>query len=106
NRASLDARVLEIEEQAHLTGGAVSVILLDLDSFKQVNDTHGHKRGDAVLRDAAYEIRKSLRSFELVYRIGGEEFLVLLPGVDLSEALEIAERVRHSGEAGRARAAR
>jgi diguanylate cyclase (GGDEF)-like protein len=101
NRASLDARVLEIEEQAHLTGGAVSLILLDLDGFKQVNDTHGHKRGDAVLSDVAYEIRKSLRSFELVYRIGGEEFLVLLPGVDLSEALDIAERVRHSVEQAR-----
>ena len=101
NRASLDARVREIEEQAHLTGGAVSLILLDLDCFKDVNDTYGHKRGDAVLRDVAYEIRKSLRSFELVYRIGGEEFLVLLPGVDLTESLEIAERVRHSVEDSR-----
>jgi diguanylate cyclase (GGDEF)-like protein len=101
NRASLGARVVEIEEQAHLTGGAVSVIVLDLDRFKQVNDTHGHGRGDAVLRDVAYEIRKSLRSFELVYRIGGEEFLVLLPGVDLPEALDIAERVRHSVEQAR-----
>jgi diguanylate cyclase (GGDEF)-like protein len=101
NRASLDARVLEIEEQAHLTGGAVSVIVLDLDGFKRVNDTFGHERGDAVLRDAAYEIRKSLRSFELVYRIGGEEFLVLLPGVDLTAALDVAERVRHSVEDAR-----
>ena len=101
NRAALDIRVLEIEEQAHLTGGAVSLILLDLDRFKEVNDTHGHKRGDAVLSDVAYEIRKSLRSFELVYRIGGEEFLVLLPGVDLSESLEIAERVRHAVEEAR-----
>jgi diguanylate cyclase (GGDEF)-like protein len=101
NRASLGARVVEIEEQAHLTGGAVSVIVLDLDCFKRVNDTHGHGRGDAVLRDVAYEIRKSLRSFELVYRIGGEEFLVLLPGVALPEALDIAERVRHSVEQAR-----
>jgi diguanylate cyclase (GGDEF)-like protein len=101
NRASLGARVVEIEEQAHLTGGAVSLIVLDLDRFKQVNDTHGHGRGDAVLRDVAYEIRKSLRSFELVYRIGGEEFLVLLPGVALPEALDIAERVRHSVEQAR-----
>jgi diguanylate cyclase (GGDEF)-like protein len=54
-----------------------------------------------VLSDIAYEIRKSLRSFELVYRIGGEEFLVLLPGVDLSEALEIGERMRHSVEDAR-----
>jgi diguanylate cyclase (GGDEF)-like protein len=68
--------------------------VLDLDDFKRVNDTYGHERGDAVLRDVAYEIRKSLRSFELVYRIGGEEFLVLLPGVELTEAAQIAERVR------------
>src|SRR5215208_3751934 len=101
NRASLGARVVEIEEQAHLTGGAVSVIVLDLDGFKRVNDTHGHDRGDSVLRDVAYEIRKSLRSFELVYRIGGEEFLVLLPGVELTEALQIAERVRGAVEEAR-----
>jgi len=101
NRASLDARVHEIEEQAHLTGGAVSVVILDLDGFKRVNDTYGHRRGDAVLREASYKIRKSLRSFELVYRIGGEEFLVLLPGVELDAALEIAERVRHAVEVSR-----
>ena len=96
NRSSLKARAVEIEHQARLTGGPVSVVLLDLDRFKQVNDTYGHERGDDVLRDAAYELRKSLRSFELIYRIGGEEFLVLLPGVELSEAVEIAERMRDS----------
>jgi diguanylate cyclase (GGDEF)-like protein len=96
NRSSLDSRAVEIEQQARLTGGPVSLVLLDLDRFKRVNDTHGHERGDAVLRDAAYEIRKSLRSFELVYRIGGEEFLVLLPGVALTQAVEVAERVRHA----------
>jgi diguanylate cyclase (GGDEF)-like protein len=96
NRTSLDSRAVEIEHQARVTGGPVSLVLLDLDRFKRVNDTHGHERGDAVLRDVAYEIRKSLRSFELVYRIGGEEFLVLLPGVALAEAVDVAERVRHS----------
>ncbi len=101
NRASLDARVIEIEEQARLTGGAVSVVVLDLDGFKRVNDTHGHERGDSVLRDVAYEIRKALRSFELVYRLGGEEFLLLLPGVELTEALEIAERMRQAVEDAR-----
>jgi diguanylate cyclase (GGDEF)-like protein len=54
-----------------------------------------------VLRDVAYEIRKSLRSFELVYRIGGEEFLVLLPGVALPEAVDVAERVRRAVAAAR-----
>lgn len=96
NRSSLESRAVEIEQQARLSGGPVSLVLLDLDRFKRVNDTHGHERGDAVLRDVAYEIRKSLRSFELVYRIGGEEFLVLLPGVALSEAVEVAERVRRA----------
>ena len=96
NRSSLESRAVEIEEQARVTGGPVSLVLLDLDRFKEVNDTHGHERGDAVLRDVAYEIRKSLRSFELVYRIGGEEFLVLLPGVGLTDAVAAAERVRRT----------
>jgi diguanylate cyclase (GGDEF)-like protein len=94
NRASLDSRAVEIEQQARVTDGSVALVLLDLDRFKAVNDEYGHDRGDAVLRDAADEIRKALRSFELVYRIGGEEFLVLLPGTDLDAAVEIAERVR------------
>jgi diguanylate cyclase (GGDEF)-like protein len=94
NRASLDSRVAEIEQQAHLTEGAVALVMLDLDHFKRVNDEYGHDRGDAVLRDAAYEMRKSLRTFELAYRIGGEEFLLLLPGADLETGLDIAERIR------------
>src|SRR5215217_4383265 len=76
--------------------GAVALVLLDLDRFKRVNDEHGHERGDAVLRDTAYQIRKALRSFELVYRLGGEEFLLLLPGADLDGGIEIAERVREA----------
>jgi diguanylate cyclase (GGDEF)-like protein len=94
NRASLDSRVAEIEQQAHLTNEAVALVLLDLDHFKRVNDEYGHDRGDAVLRDAAYEMRKSLRTFELAYRIGGEEFLLLLPGTDFESGLDIAERIR------------
>jgi diguanylate cyclase (GGDEF)-like protein len=94
NRAALDTRVEEIEQQAHLTDGAVAIVLLDLDHFKAVNDQLGHERGDAVLRDAAYEMRKSLRTFELAYRIGGEEFLLMLPGADLETGLDIAERIR------------
>jgi diguanylate cyclase (GGDEF)-like protein len=101
NRASLESRVEEIEQQARLTDGAVALVLLDLDRFKRVNDEYGHERGDAVLREAAEEIRKSLRSFELAYRIGGEEFLLLLPGTDLEGGVEIAERVRSAVAEGR-----
>jgi diguanylate cyclase (GGDEF)-like protein len=96
NRAALDSRVDELEQQAQLTGGGVSLVLCDIDRFKRVNDTHGHERGDAVLRDVAYELRKSLRSFELAYRIGGEEFLVILPGMDLDHATEVAQRIRRN----------
>jgi diguanylate cyclase (GGDEF)-like protein len=101
NRSSLESRGREIEQQARLTDAAVTVLLLDLDRFKRVNDQHGHERGDAVLRDTAYEIRKSLRSFELVYRIGGEEFLVLLPGVETADGAEIAQRIRRAVKAAR-----
>jgi diguanylate cyclase (GGDEF)-like protein len=96
NRASLESRGTEIEQQARLTGAAVSLIVCDIDHFKRVNDTHGHERGDAVLRDVALQMRRSLRSFELVYRIGGEEFLVLLPGVALVDAVDVAERLRRA----------
>jgi diguanylate cyclase (GGDEF)-like protein len=94
NRNSLAGRFAEIAEQAALTGAWVSVIECDLDHFKQVNDAHGHDRGDTVLKDAAYVMRKNLRSFELVYRIGGEEFLVVLPGLELEGAHSLAERLR------------
>jgi diguanylate cyclase (GGDEF)-like protein len=94
NRSALQSRIPELEQQARLTGGSVCLVLCDIDCFKLVNDTHGHDRGDLALRDAAYAIRTTLRSFELVYRIGGEELLVVLPGVDLAEGLEVAERLR------------
>jgi diguanylate cyclase (GGDEF)-like protein len=61
-----------------------------------VNDTYGHDRGDAVLQAVAYELRKALREGELVYRLGGEEFLVLMPGVGLHEGAMVAERLRRA----------
>jgi diguanylate cyclase (GGDEF)-like protein len=98
NRKALDARALELEQQARLTGGSVALVACDVDRFKSVNDTHGHDRGDAVLQAVAYEMRKSLRSFELIYRLGGEEFLVVLPGIDLHDAVVVAERLRRTVE--------
>jgi diguanylate cyclase (GGDEF)-like protein len=94
NRTSLQRRFEELAEQAAMTDEPVSLIVLDIDRFKAINDEQGHARGDAVLRDVAYEVRKQLRSFELVYRLGGEEFLVLLPGTGLDEATAVAERLR------------
>jgi diguanylate cyclase (GGDEF)-like protein len=70
------------------------VILGDIDHFKHVNDSHGHTAGDAVLKGVAYELRKQLRTFDLCYRIGGEEFVVLVPGAQLDQAVELAEHLR------------
>ncbi|HEY7892358.1 MAG TPA: diguanylate cyclase [Solirubrobacteraceae bacterium] len=94
NRHALVPRFIELSQQARLTGQPVSLVLCDLDNFKEINDTFGHDRGDAVLRDIAYQLRKHLRSFELIYRLGGEEFLILLPGMHRAAATDIAERLR------------
>jgi diguanylate cyclase (GGDEF)-like protein len=94
NRHALLPRFTEITHQARLTHQPVCLLLCDVDSFKDINDHHGHDRGDAALRDVAYELRKRLRSFELAYRLGGEEFLIVLPGVSHVEGQEIAERLR------------
>jgi diguanylate cyclase (GGDEF)-like protein len=94
NRSALDSRVPELEQQARMTGGSVCLVLFDIDRFKRVNDTYGHERGDVALREVGYAIRTALREFELVYRIGGEELLVVLPAMDLAGGIEIAERLR------------
>lgn len=99
NRNSLKDRTLELAHQSERTGQPVGLIVGDLDHFKQVNDTHGHATGDAVLQDVAYMLRKQLRAFDLAYRIGGEEFLVLLPGADIEQSAAMAERLRRGVEA-------
>lgn len=101
NRSGLEARFLEVGEQARFLKQPVCLIMCDLDDFKRVNDDHGHDRGDDVLLEASLELRKSLRSFELFYRLGGEEFLVLLPGIDLPSGVEIAQTMRAAVEASR-----
>jgi len=94
NRRSLEPRMAEIAEQAALTGQPVSFVATDLDHFKQVNDELGHSTGDLVLRAVADVMRARLRTFELLYRVGGEEFLLVLPGGDERAGLTIAESLR------------
>jgi diguanylate cyclase (GGDEF)-like protein len=96
NRKALMNRVGELAQQAELTGEPVGMILGDLDQFKEINDTQGHAAGDAALTDVAYLLRKRLRAFDLAYRIGGEEFLILLPGADTRECARIAEDLRQA----------
>lgn len=72
----------------------LSCIMLDIDRFKQVNDTMGHQAGDQVLRELSAVLRQSVRAYDIVARWGGEEFLVVLPGADLEAARQLAERIR------------
>jgi diguanylate cyclase (GGDEF)-like protein len=94
NRQGLAARFEELRQQALVSDAPITLILFDLDHFKQVNDGHGHDVGDRLLRDVADEVRKSLRRFELVYRVGGEEFLIVLPGLEEWEGGSVAEQLR------------
>lgn len=80
--------------RAPATRSTVGVLMLDLDHFKQINDTHGHLAGDKVLRAVADTITSSVRSYDEIGRWGGEEFAVLLPALTTSELQAIAERIR------------
>jgi GGDEF domain-containing protein len=84
-----------LEQRAQRTGDPGAVIVLDLDSFKLVNDLHGHSAGDKVLADIAQRIRGERRALELIYRYGGEEFVaLLLPGAELEEATTFVSAFR------------
>lgn len=94
NRNALEQRLAELDADA--SGGEVShaLLLCDLDHFKRVNDDLGHSAGDTVLQEVAYTMRASLRAGDSIYRVGGEEILVVLPGATKADAVNIAERLR------------
>ena len=94
NRHALTLRAAELIEQSRLTSTPIAVMIGDLDHFKLVNDVHGHLVGDEVLREVAGTLRSALRTFDYIYRYGGEEFVVLLPGSREAEAIATAERLR------------
>jgi diguanylate cyclase (GGDEF)-like protein len=96
NRNALEQRLSELDGQPCDPGQGTShaFLLCDLDHFKQVNDRYGHAAGDAVLQDVAYTMRATLRAGDSIYRVGGEEILVILPGAGHEDACEIAERLR------------
>jgi diguanylate cyclase (GGDEF)-like protein len=77
-------------------GGNLSLIMLDIDHFKQVNDSYGHLQGDAVLQKVALQLQKELRSYDCAARYGGEEFVAILPDSSLKEAVFVADRIRLS----------
>ena len=91
--AIIDTLAREID-RANREGQALSVILADLDAFKSVNDSYGHVVGDQVLIEVASRMRQCLRSYDSIGRYGGEEFLMVLPNSEASQAVRLAERIR------------
>ena len=83
-------------ERIHRFKRTLSVMMVDIDHFKNINDTHGHAVGDLALREIAARIKNSVRTVDIVARYGGEEFIVLMPETGLNEACQVAERVRRS----------
>lgn len=99
NRRGLDEQFPEIEAPATGFVEPLSVVIVDLDHFKHINDNHGHAVGDEVLKTVATRLAGALRGGDAVVRYGGEEFLLVLPGATLAQALRVAERARASVEA-------
>jgi diguanylate cyclase (GGDEF)-like protein len=94
NNRYLPARLAEEMERGRRSGDALSVLLLDLDHFKRVNDTHGHAVGDEVLRGFVARVRAATRRVDILVRRGGEEFVLIMPATMGREATVIAERIR------------
>ena len=94
NRRYLENHLSNLVEHYINRGKILAVLAIDADYFKAINDTHGHDAGDTVLQELAVRIKQSTRSVDLCCRTGGEEFVLVLPGTDLSSAEVIAERLR------------
>ena len=94
NRRALDVVLARCAADFNREGKSVSLVMIDIDHFKKVNDFHGHQAGDAVLSEAAQVIRRALPDPAFVGRYGGEEFAIILPGVPIADAVKKAEHVR------------
>lgn len=94
NRGELERRLADFLERAGASGESLAVAYLDLDGFKVVNDTHGHGAGDELLRATAAALLRQVRDDDVIARVGGDEFVVVLPGADLDRALATADRIR------------
>lgn len=99
NRRALDAKLDEVVQKSHRAPVTASLIMLDLDHFKAVNDKHGHAAGDQILKDLAEIINLRIRVTDSLFRIGGEEFVVVLDGQDRTRAQHLAEQLRTLVEA-------
>lgn len=100
NRRYLQHRLADELARAQRSGRTLACIIFDVDHFKPINDRWGHPAGDRVLAQIAHTIREECRASDIAIRYGGEEFAVLLPGTEMAEALQVAERTRRAVAAG------
>jgi diguanylate cyclase (GGDEF)-like protein len=98
NRGSFFSNAMALVSLYARKERSISLLLIDLDHFKIINDKYGHQAGDIVLKEFAQTIKGQLRNYDLFGRYGGEEFIILLPDTDLDTAHEIAERLRDKTE--------
>jgi diguanylate cyclase (GGDEF)-like protein len=103
NRRKIEEILSRESERSKRYGNTVSLMLIDIDNFKDVNDTYGHQMGDEVLKRIARIIRQNLRRTDSVGRYGGEEFLVILPETEVQKAIKAGERIRKAVESERFR---
>ena len=96
NRRYLETHLANLVDHSINRGKPLTVLTLDVDYFKSVNDTHGHDAGDRVLQELAGRIRASVRNVDTACRTGGEEFVIVLPDTEISVAEKIGERLRKS----------
>jgi two-component system, cell cycle response regulator len=94
NRRYMESHVGTLIEQAAARGKPLTTLVIDIDFFKAINDSHGHDAGDDVLRDFAMRIKRSIRGIDLACRYGGEEFVIVMPETDMAVAAMVAERLR------------
>jgi diguanylate cyclase (GGDEF)-like protein len=94
NRRAWARRLVELQDRTRSRGESLSLLFLDLDRFKEINDRFGHDAGDRALLTVAAVMREELRDVDEIGRYGGEEFVVALPGADARRAMQIAERIR------------
>jgi diguanylate cyclase (GGDEF)-like protein len=93
NRSALERCLTELDAQSQTTAAPVSLLLCDLDEFKAVNDTLGHAAGDVVLADVAAALRGELPGYDLIFRMGGDEYVVVLPGSSAVQAQAVGDRL-------------
>ena len=96
NRAAMDRSLDREVELSHRHDAPLSLLIIDIDHFKRVNDTHGHSTGDSVLKSMANCFKETMRTSDMLFRYGGEEFALLLSGTDVEGARQVGERIRNA----------